>query len=119
MDEELEALEEIQAEAPPAEAVEAGGRRPRRGAGLLLGLLVGVIAGAIIARLLTPKEGEVVAVPPPEAVPRGDPAARVAAVLASVRARMQDASREAQEAVQETEERLRHRYSQLTSGDGL
>jgi gas vesicle protein len=114
MDEEQAPIEET----PVAEALDEVAASLERsnagGPGLLLGLLAGAFAGAIIALLLAPKPGEQVTVPPPEAVP-ADPAARLAAVLARVRHLMQEASLEAHQAAQETEERLRERYSQLTS----
>jgi len=114
MDEDQTQVEETPAAGSPDEVTAPAERGNGGGPGLLPGLLAGAFLGAIIALVLTPKPGERVVVPPQEAAP-DDPAARVTAVLARVRHLMQEASLEAHQAAQETEERLRGRYSQLTS----
>lgn len=115
MDEEQAPVEETPATEAHEEAATTWERRNGGGPGLLMGLLAGAFLGAIVALVLTPKPGEDVVLPAEEAVHPSDPAARVAAVLARVRHVMQEASLEAHQAAQETEERLRGRYSQLTT----
>jgi len=118
MDEEQAPIEETPATEAHEEAATSWERRNGGGPGLLMGLLAGGFLGAIVALVLTPKAGEELVVPAEEAVSPSDPAARVAALLARVRHLMQEASLEAHQAAQETEERLRDRYSQLTTPRG-